>query len=38
MHTLNDDRNASARLFGSCPYLRRAASAANPDVVFLLLQ
>jgi hypothetical protein len=23
-------RNASARLFGSCPYLRRAASAANP--------
>jgi len=32
------DRNASARLLGSRSHLRRATSAADPDLVFLLLQ
>jgi hypothetical protein len=32
------DRNASARVPGSCPGLRRAASAADPGFVFVILQ
>jgi hypothetical protein len=32
------DRDVAARLFGSCPDLRRATPATGPDFVFALLQ